>query len=195
MKSDNNTAPLPIDDRIPMQISDTKTNGMVTPTYPVIQYGHVPEGGDAMSGGYVYQGKALPVLRGKYLLADITTGHVWYTDFKDMLAADDGDPKTMAPLHVVNILWDKPDGGKETYGSMAPVTDSRLSCARRQGRDFAGPGARVGRPLRYSFPHRRLGRALHHEQERWRDPRRGRGHLEVGGYFRPSKYAGFLRTI
>jgi hypothetical protein len=82
----------------------------------------VPEGGDAMSGGYVYQGKALPVLRGKYLLSDITTGHVWFTNFKDMLDADDGDPKTMAPLHVVNILWDKPGGSQETYGSMAPVT-------------------------------------------------------------------------
>ena len=124
LKPDNNTAPLPDDDRIPMQISDTKTNGMVTPTYPVIEYGHVASGGDAMSGGYVYQGKALPVLRGKYLLSDITTGHVWYTDFKDMLAADDGDPKTMAPLHVVSILWDKPDGGQETYGSMAPVTST-----------------------------------------------------------------------
>ena len=31
LKPDNNTAPLPDDDRIPMQISDTKTNGMVTP--------------------------------------------------------------------------------------------------------------------------------------------------------------------
>ncbi|MEO8052022.1 MAG: PQQ-dependent sugar dehydrogenase [Acidobacteriota bacterium] len=122
LKPDNNTAALPVDDRIPMQISDTKTNGMVYPTYPVIQYGHVTDGGDAISGGYVYQGKMLPALHGKYVLADITTGYVWYADFKDMLDADDGDPKTMAQLHKVNILWDKPDGSQETYASMAPVT-------------------------------------------------------------------------
>src|SRR5580704_11522938 len=122
LKPDNHTGPLPADDHIPMQITDTKTNGMVLPTYPVIQYGHVPGGGDAMSSGYVYQGKALPVLRGKYIFADITTGNIWYTDFKDMLAADDGDPKTMAPLHPVKILWNTRGGGKELYGSMAPVT-------------------------------------------------------------------------
>ena len=122
LNPNNKTGPLPNDDHIPMQITDTKTNGMVLPTYPVIQYGHVPGGGDAMSSGYVYQGKALPVLRGKYIFADITTGKIWYTDFKDMLAADDGDPKTMAPLHPVKILWDTHDGSKELYASMAPVT-------------------------------------------------------------------------
>lgn len=122
LNANNKTGPLPEDDHIPMQITDTKTNGMVLPTYPVIQYGHVPGGGDAMGSGYVYQGKALPVLRGKYLFTDITTGNIWYTDFKDMLAVDDGDPKTMAPLHPVKILWSQPDGSKELYGSMAPVT-------------------------------------------------------------------------
>ena len=122
LKPDNNTAPLPADDHIPVQISDTKTAGMVVPTYPVIQYPHKPGGGDAMSSGYVYQGTAVPALRGKYIVGDITTGNVWYTDFKDLLAADDGDPKTMAPLHRVDILWNRADGSKETYASMAPVT-------------------------------------------------------------------------
>jgi Glucose / Sorbosone dehydrogenase len=122
LKPDNTTAPLPGDDHIPMQITDTIANGTVLPTYPVIQYGHVQGGGDAMSSGYVYQGNALPLLRGKYVFGDITTGNIWYTDFKDMLAADDGDPKTIAPLRPVKILWDKPDGSKELYGSMAPVT-------------------------------------------------------------------------
>jgi hypothetical protein len=64
--------------------------------------------------------------------------HVWYTDFKDMLAADDGDPKTMAPLHVANILWDKPDGGKETYGSMAPVTTTAYHARGGKGETLPG---------------------------------------------------------
>jgi hypothetical protein len=146
LKSDNHTGPLPEDDHIPMQITDTRTNGMVLPTYPVIQYGHVPGGGDAVSSGYVYQGKALPALRGKYIFGDITTGNVWYTDFKDMLAADDGDPKTMAPLHNVRILWDKPDGSKELYGSMAPVTAAAYHA--RGGKAETLPACpRIGRPL------------------------------------------------
>jgi len=124
LKADNSTAPLPADDRIPMQISDTAVHGTVLPTYPVIQYGHVKDGGDAIGNGYVYQGKALPALRGKYLLTDITTGNVWYTDFRDMLAADDGDPKTMAPLHPVKILWNARGANKELYASMAPVTEA-----------------------------------------------------------------------
>jgi hypothetical protein len=123
LKTDNNTAPLPADDHIPVRISDKITNGTVIPNYPVIQYGHNPEGGDAISGGYVYQGKAVPSLRGKYLMNDITTGNIWYTDLKDLVAADDGNPKTMAPLHSVNVLWDQPDGNKETYASIAPVTE------------------------------------------------------------------------
>ena len=63
------------------------------PTYPVVQYGHVPTGGDGIGSGYVYTGKALPALRGKYIFSDLSTGRVWYADWKDMLAADDGDPE------------------------------------------------------------------------------------------------------
>jgi hypothetical protein len=39
------------------------------------------------------------------------------------VAADDGDPKTMAPLHPVKILWSAKGAGKELYNSMAPVTE------------------------------------------------------------------------
>ena len=55
-----------------------------------------PTGGDGIGSGYVYTGKALPALRGKYIFSDLSTGRVWYADFAEMLAADDGDPKTMA---------------------------------------------------------------------------------------------------
>ena len=50
--------PIPEDDTIPMQISDTVVRGTVKPTYPVIQYPHMAEnGGDAIAGGFVYRGK------------------------------------------------------------------------------------------------------------------------------------------
>jgi hypothetical protein len=122
LNADNKTSPLPEVDKIPIQIDETTTVGSVVPTYPVIQYGHVPGGGDAVTSGFVYRGKALPALRGKYVFGDITTGHIWWADFKEMLAADDGDPKTMAQIHEIPILWAKPDGSKEIYATMFPIT-------------------------------------------------------------------------
>ena len=90
---------LPEVDAIPVQMTDTVTSGTITPTYPVIQYPHVPGGGDAIGSGFVYRGKRDPALRGKYIFTDITTGSIWYADYKEMLAADDGDPETMAQMH------------------------------------------------------------------------------------------------
>ena len=117
--TDNNrTATRPADDRIPLQIGDTPTNEMLTPLYPVIQYGHDPRGGDSIGSGFVYSGKAVPALRGKYIFTDLTTGRIWYTDYKDMLAADDGKPDTLAPIHEVRVRW------KGTvHDSMFPVVE------------------------------------------------------------------------
>jgi glucose/arabinose dehydrogenase len=124
LETTNKTAALPADDRIPVQLNATETYGTVTPTYPVIEYPHLAGGGDAVSSGYVYRGKAIPALRGKYLFGDLSTGNVWYADFKEMLAADDGNPKTLAEMHPVKIRWARPGGASEIYSSMAPVTES-----------------------------------------------------------------------
>ena len=124
LETTNKTTALPDDDKIPLMLNATETDGMVTPTYPVIEYPHLAGGGDAVSSGYVYRGKAIPGLRGKYLFGDLSTGNVWYADFKEMLAADDGNPKTVAEMHPVKIQWAKPGGTSEIYSSMAPVTES-----------------------------------------------------------------------
>jgi len=128
LETTNKTADLPEDDLIPVQINATETDGMVTPTYPVIQYAHVTGGGDAMSSGYVYRGKAFPALDGKYIFGDISTGNVWYVDFKEMLDKDAKKSKTplgvpTGEMHPVKIRWTKPGGSSEVYGSMAPVTE------------------------------------------------------------------------
>ena len=68
----------------------------ITPTYPVLQYPHKPGGGDAIGSGYLYRGKNIPALRGKYVFTDISTGRLWYVDYQEMLKADDGNPDTMA---------------------------------------------------------------------------------------------------
>ena len=118
LKNDNKTTALPAVDKIPVQVSDV-TNETVVPVYPVIKYGHVPGGGDAIGAGFLYNGKALPVLRGKYIFTDITTGRVWYADYKDMVAADDGKPETLAAIHEVRISWN----GK-LYDTMFPIAEA-----------------------------------------------------------------------
>src|SRR5262249_22662491 len=119
LKPDNSTAPLPADDRIPVQVGETPSNELVVPTYPVIQYGHDPAGGDAIGSGFVYKGRAVPSLRGKYLFTDITTGRLWWADYRAMLAADDGNPATLAQLHEVKVRWNA-----KTYDSMFPIVEA-----------------------------------------------------------------------
>ena len=124
---DNTMAKLPEVDEIPVRITDTVTNGTVVPTYPVIEYPHTPTGGDAIAGGFVYRGKAVPALRGKYVFADISTGRIWWADFKEMLAADDGNPGTLAGLHEVHLRWSGPGAaggagaGGQVYPSAFPI--------------------------------------------------------------------------
>ncbi len=120
----NKITELPEDDKIPVLLDATATDGVVAPTYPVIAYPHLKGGGDAVSSGFVYRGKAIPALRGKYIFGDISTGNIWYADYQEMLVADDGNPKTMAEMHPVKVRWSKPGGSAETYGSMAPITQA-----------------------------------------------------------------------
>jgi mono/diheme cytochrome c family protein len=94
--------PVPADDTIPVQITDTIARGTVKPTYPVIAYPHAGPGGDAIAGGFVYRGTRIPALRGKMLFGDITTGRIWYAEMADVFRADDDDPATLAPIHELD---------------------------------------------------------------------------------------------
>lgn len=95
-------APVPADDTIPVQITDTVTRGTVKPAYPVIAYPHTGSGGDAVAGGFIYRGSRIPALKGRLLFGDITTGRIWYAEMADVSRADDGDPATLAPIHELN---------------------------------------------------------------------------------------------
>jgi hypothetical protein len=144
--STNLTGPLPADDRIPVLISDTVTHGTVTPTYPVLEYNHSQ--GFSIMGGFVYRGTRLPALRGKFLLGDILTGRLWYANYAEMLAADDGKAATVAPLHEVQLRWndpnDTPDAGLATYPTMNPIVVAAYN-ARRHA---AAPDATTPMPAR-----------------------------------------------
>jgi hypothetical protein len=118
MALDNSMGPLPTPDEIPVRVSDTTTRGTVTPVYPVAQYPHLPAGGDAIAGGFLYRGTALPALRGKYLFGDISTGRIWYLDYDDMLAAHDSRPETMAERKPVHVT---PAGRRPAAGDARPA--------------------------------------------------------------------------
>jgi hypothetical protein len=130
-KEDNQPAPRPADDRIPLRVSDTVTRGTVEPAYPVLQYNHA--NGFAIADGFVYQGKRVPALRGKFVFGDLLSGRLWYAEYSDMLAADDGDPETMAQLHEVTVRWKAPGAAEATvYPTMRPVSVAGFE-ARRAG--------------------------------------------------------------
>lgn len=139
---DNTTALLPQIDRIPVQTGDRPGQDMVVPTYPVAQYAHAPGGGDAIGSGYLYRGKAIPALRGKYLFTDVSTGRVWYANYSEMLAADDGRPHTLAALHEVKLRWDdpadRPDAGARMYDTLYPIVETAYHA--RGGPDPDLPG-------------------------------------------------------
>jgi hypothetical protein len=135
LHADNHLSGPPEDDVVPVQIDAAKSDGKVRPTYPVIAYGHSREAGViAIANGFVYRGKAIPALRGKFLFCDITSGRIWWADMKEMLAADDGDPKTMAAMHDVKIAWN----GAE-YPRMAPINE--IAYHARGGKAEHLPGA------------------------------------------------------
>jgi len=138
LKADNTTVPHTQPDRIPIQITDTITGGTIAPEYPVLQYPHTRDGGDAIAGGFVYRGKLIPELRGKYLLGDISTGRIWYADYNAMLAAanrNDGNPLMLADMHAMSLLWSVDN---KTYASMFPIVETAYHA--RGGKDPDLPG-------------------------------------------------------
>ena len=50
--------------------------------YPVVQYDH--NDGNAVSGGFVYAGKRIPLLQGKYVFGDIPRGKLFYAEVANM---------------------------------------------------------------------------------------------------------------
>ncbi len=135
LNADNTLSSPPPDDVIPVRIDAAKTDGTVHPAYPVIAYGHSREAGIiAIANGFVYRGNAIPALRGKFLFGDITSGRIWWAEMKEMLAADDGDPKTMAEKHDVKISWND-----NVYRAMTAINE--IAYHARGGKAEHLPGA------------------------------------------------------
>jgi hypothetical protein len=100
-------------------------------TYPVVAYDHDPppgypcgaDVGHAVAGGFVYRGRALPELRGKYLFGDIVDGRVLYAEERELRRGG-----ALATIHELAIF----DGTRELTMSLA-AGDTRVDL--RFGRD------------------------------------------------------------
>ena len=145
---DKTIAVLPDPDTVPLQVGDAPGTGATTLLHPVLRYGHGQDGGDAIAGGFVYSGKRIPRLSGKFVLGDISTGRLWWADFAEMRAADDGVAKTMAPLHELQIWWDdpadSPDRGRQLYPTMRPIVTAAYHARGGRDPDLPGTGAVSG---------------------------------------------------
>ena len=83
--------------------------------YPVAQYDH--DEGNAVGGGFVYRGQAIPELRGKYVFAEFPRGRLFAID------ADGLDPDGLATITEVRLVLDGREqdlvdvaGFPDTYG-------------------------------------------------------------------------------
>jgi hypothetical protein len=95
--------------QVPFPESDLLTvDGLekpVAPIYPVAVYSHAE--GDAIGSGFVYRGKKMPQMAGKYIFSDMTTGRIFYTDLAEMIAAH-GERGKQATIHEIQIMYKSP---------------------------------------------------------------------------------------
>ena len=78
----------------------------VAPVYPAAVYSH--QEGDSIGSGFVYRGKLMPQLRGKYIFNDMTTGKIFYVDMAEMIATH-GQRTQQATIHELQIVYKAAD--------------------------------------------------------------------------------------
>src|SRR4029453_11472452 len=77
--------------------------------YPVAMYDH--DEGAAITGGFTYTGR-IPALRGKFVFGDINRGRVFVADTAALKRADDGIPRTVAPIEEVQLYTRDAQGAR-----------------------------------------------------------------------------------
>jgi len=89
--------------------------------YPVAIYDH--NEGRAISGGFAYHGR-IPQLRGKLVFGDLQRGRLFAADLAALKAADDGIPRTVAPIEEIQ-LYERNDAGERIYASFTELIERR----------------------------------------------------------------------
>ena len=79
--------------------------------YPVAQYDHTE--GNAIAGGFVYRGSAVPQLYGKFVFGDIVNGRIFAADVADMKAVEINEPMTSTAIEEIQ-LFTRSAAGVET---------------------------------------------------------------------------------
>ncbi|MGD0964316.1 MAG: PQQ-dependent sugar dehydrogenase [Candidatus Acidiferrales bacterium] len=77
----------------------------VTPLYPAAVYSH--REGDSIGSGFVYRGKLMPQMRGKYVFNDMTTGRIFYVNLDEMLATH-AERNHQSQIHELQIVYKGP---------------------------------------------------------------------------------------
>jgi hypothetical protein len=104
-------------------------------TYPVAVYNH--SDGQAVTAGFAYYGR-IPALKGKFVFGDIQRGRVFAADIAAMKKADDGIPRTVAPVEEIQLFVRDAQGRRQdvTFAELvtrtlgAPVTRQDLHISR-----------------------------------------------------------------
>jgi Glucose / Sorbosone dehydrogenase len=90
--------------------------------YPVVMYDH--DEGRAISAGFAYHGR-IAALRGKFVFGDIHGGRVFVADLAAMKKADDGIPRTVAPIEEVQ-LYERDASGKQVNVSFQELIERKM---------------------------------------------------------------------
>ena len=120
---------------LPADVLDGQTKDEYT--YPVAIYDH--NEGRAISGGFAYHGR-IEALRGKFVFGDLQRGRLFAADLAAMTAADDGIPRTVAPVEEIQLYVRDAVGNRgyvtfrelieRTNGAQAMRADMHLSRSR-----------------------------------------------------------------
>jgi hypothetical protein len=120
---------------IPADVLDGRTKDGFT--YPVAIYDH--NDGQAVTAGFAYHGR-IEALRGKFVFGDLVRGRLFAADLAAMKAADDGIPRTVAPVEEIQLYVRGADGHRvyvslrdlieRANGATAPRADMHLSQTR-----------------------------------------------------------------
>jgi hypothetical protein len=96
--------------------------------------------GQAIAAGFAYNGK-IQALRGKFVFGDVQRGRVFVADTAALKKANDGVPRTVAPIEEVQLFVRDTNGTRmnvtfqelvdKTMGTKLPRADLHIS----RGRD------------------------------------------------------------
>jgi hypothetical protein len=105
---------------LPEEILDGRVKDGIT--YPVAIYDH--DEGQAITAGFAYHGR-IAALRGKYVFGDIQRGRIFVADLAALKKADDGIPRTVAPIEEVQ-LYELDAGGKRVDVSLQELINRKM---------------------------------------------------------------------